>query len=133
MAVLPIVRMGHPVLRTVAGEVPLERLAEPATQRWIDDMVETMHEADGVGLAAPDGHAAMRRRLTVGQVEDPDPRPLFLEQEDGATCSQFGVIGMRGDHQVIDGWHASLLGAGVDGSPLRGPKETEGNAGSRRT
>ena len=53
MAVLPIVRMGNPVLRTPAAPVPLAALAEPATQQWIDDMIETMHDADGVGLAAP--------------------------------------------------------------------------------
>ena len=70
MAVLPIVRMGHPVLRTVAGEVPLDRLAEPATQRWIDDMVETMHEADGVGLAAP--QVGVSWRLFVYQAGDDD-------------------------------------------------------------
>jgi peptide deformylase len=53
MAVLPIVRMGNPVLRTTVGPVPPEALAEPTTQQWIDDLVETMHDADGVGLAAP--------------------------------------------------------------------------------
>lgn len=53
MAVLPIVRMGHPVLRTPAAPVPLPTLAEPATQQWIDDLIETMHDADGVGIAAP--------------------------------------------------------------------------------
>jgi peptide deformylase len=53
MAVLPIVRMGNPVLRTPAAPVPPEALTEPATQQWIDDLIETMHDADGVGLAAP--------------------------------------------------------------------------------
>ena len=53
MPVLPIVRLGHPSLRTPAPPVPAGRLAEPEIQSLIDDMVETMREAHGVGLAAP--------------------------------------------------------------------------------
>lgn len=53
MPVLPIVRLGHPALRTPAEPLPAGRLEEPATQRLIDDMIETMRAADGVGLAAP--------------------------------------------------------------------------------
>lgn len=68
MAVLPIVRMGNPVLRTAAAPVPQETLAEPATQQWIDDMIETMHDADGVGLAAPQVGVAWQ--LFVYQAED---------------------------------------------------------------
>ncbi len=70
MAVLPIVRMGNPVLRSVAAPVPPEALAEPTTQQWIDDMIETMHEADGVGLAAPQVGVAWQ--LFVYQAEDDD-------------------------------------------------------------
>jgi peptide deformylase len=70
MAVLPIVRMGNPVLRTPAAPVPLAALAEAATQQWIDDMVETMHEADGVGLAAP--QTGVDWQLFVYQAEDDD-------------------------------------------------------------
>ena len=53
MPVRPIVRLGHPALRTVAGALSPESLASSETQQLIEDMVETMHEAHGVGLAAP--------------------------------------------------------------------------------
>ena len=53
MPVLPIVRLGHPALRTPARLVPAGRLADPEMQALIDDMVETMRDAHGVGLAAP--------------------------------------------------------------------------------
>jgi len=53
MSLLPIVRMGDPVLRRQADTLPPERLSEPETQRFLDDMIETMRDADGVGLAAP--------------------------------------------------------------------------------
>lgn len=53
MAVLPIVKLGHPVLRQVARQVPLDELKTPEMQGFIDDLVETMKAANGAGLAAP--------------------------------------------------------------------------------
>ena len=53
MPTLPIVRLGHPVLREPAQPVPPELLAEAEIQQLIDDMVDTMRAAAGVGLAAP--------------------------------------------------------------------------------
>jgi peptide deformylase len=52
MAIRKIAQIGHPVLRQVAREVTREELVTPATQQFIDDLVETMHDADGAGLAA---------------------------------------------------------------------------------
>ena len=53
MPVRPIVRLGHPSLRTLARVVPRERIGDPEIQQLIDDMIETMRDAHGVGLAAP--------------------------------------------------------------------------------
>jgi peptide deformylase len=53
MALLPIVRLGHPALRTPASRIPPVELRSAAAQRLIDDMIETMRAAEGVGLAAP--------------------------------------------------------------------------------
>src|SRR3954471_9005846 len=52
MAIRKIAQIGHPVLRQVARQVSREELASPAMQTFIDDLVETMHDADGAGLAA---------------------------------------------------------------------------------
>jgi len=52
MAIRKIAQIGHPVLRQHAREVSREELALPAMQQFIDDLVETMHDADGAGLAA---------------------------------------------------------------------------------
>src|SRR5262245_59498579 len=52
MAIRKIAQIGHPVLRQVAREVSRDELAHPDTQRFIDDLIETMHDADGAGLAA---------------------------------------------------------------------------------
>lgn len=71
MAILKVARLGHPLLRRPAEPVSTEELARPETQRLIDDMVETMYEYAGVGLAAPQVHVS--RRLAVLEVR-PDPR-----------------------------------------------------------
>ena len=53
MAILKVARLGHPVLRQRALPVPVDEIRLTETQRLIDDMVETMREYNGVGLAAP--------------------------------------------------------------------------------
>lgn len=58
MAILKVSRLGHPVLRTSSQPVPKDAITTPQMQRFIDDMVETMHEYDGVGLAAPQVHVS---------------------------------------------------------------------------
>ncbi len=52
MAIRKIAQVGHPVLRQVARPVTQEELATAAMQSFIDDLVETMRDADGAGLAA---------------------------------------------------------------------------------
>ena len=52
MAILKVCRLGHPVLRKVAEPLPRNEIASAACQKFIDDMIATMKEYDGVGLAA---------------------------------------------------------------------------------
>ncbi|MEI8255366.1 MAG: peptide deformylase [Deltaproteobacteria bacterium] len=52
MSIRKIATIGHPVLRQVAREVSREELADPQMQRFIDDLIETMRDANGAGLAA---------------------------------------------------------------------------------
>ena len=66
MAILKVARLGHPVIRTPSEAVPKEAIASPEMQRFIDDMIETMREYDGVGLAAPQVHVA--KQLAVIEV-----------------------------------------------------------------
>lgn len=58
MAILKIARMGHPVLRQPAQEV--EDPTSPEIRDLIEDMIETMEDADGAGLAAPQVHVPLR-------------------------------------------------------------------------
>ena len=53
MAIRKIARLGHPVLRNPAEEVPVQLIQSDDIQRIISDMHETVLDADGAGLAAP--------------------------------------------------------------------------------
>lgn len=50
--ILRVTKLGHPVLRRKTREMAAEELAKPETQTFIDHMVDTMRDYDGVGLAA---------------------------------------------------------------------------------
>ena len=70
MSILKVCRLGHPVLRMQSKRVPREALASPAIQNLIDDMMETMVEYYGVGLAAPQVHHS----LSIAVIECHGPR-----------------------------------------------------------
>ncbi|GBQ72239.1 peptide deformylase [Ameyamaea chiangmaiensis NBRC 103196] len=58
MSILKIARMGHPVLLRVAA--PIADPCAPAVRALIDDMIETMLDAGGAGLAGPQVHVSQR-------------------------------------------------------------------------
>lgn len=68
--ILRIATIGHPVLRQRAREVGRDELPQAPIQRLIDDMIATMRDADGAGLAAPQVHVLLR--ICVVEVEPED-------------------------------------------------------------
>ena len=70
MPILKVCRLGHPVLRRQARRLSPGELADPKTQTLIDDMVETMVEYRGVGLAAPQVHES----IAIAVIESHGPR-----------------------------------------------------------
>jgi peptide deformylase len=98
MAILKVARLGHPILRQVAQPVPPEEIRSPEIQRLIDDMVETMREYDGAGLAANQVHTLKQvavvevlanprhpdaPHVPLAVVINPVVTPLGEETEDG--------------------------------------------------
>ena len=71
MSILKVARMGHPVLRQRGRPLEKSELLSPAVQALIDDMIETMHEYTGVGLAAPQVHRSLRLFVALLE-EEPD-------------------------------------------------------------
>ena len=80
MGILKVACLGHPVLRCAADPVPPEALGTADTQRLIDDMIETMAEYDGVGLAAPQVHVSQRLVVygVAANPRYPDAPPIPL-------------------------------------------------------
>ncbi len=73
MSILKVARMGHPVLREPAEAVGKSAFRDPLFQKLIDDMVETMHEYHGVGLAGPQIHEGVRLFVALLD-EEPDAK-----------------------------------------------------------
>lgn len=136
MAILKIARMGHPILAR-----PAERVADPAApeiRRLIEDMVETMMDAPGQGLAAPQVHVGLRVAVFLTPPEADAPRELVAlinptweplgPEKDRAWEGCLSVPGLRGLvprftriryagiqpdggrlEREVSGWHARVV------------------------
>jgi peptide deformylase len=101
MPLRPIVRLGHPVLRSVATALAPERLGEAVIQELVDDMIETMRAARGVGLAAPQVGTSLQ--VFVYEVAPPsapppagqnlEPSQVPAEREAPAEMDAMGALG----------------------------------------
>jgi peptide deformylase len=60
MAILKVARLGHPALRKPTRPLTTTEIRESGFQRLVDDLMETMHEYSGIGLAAPQVHQGVR-------------------------------------------------------------------------
>src|SRR3954451_15132899 len=67
--------MGEPVLRQKAAPIDPSQIGSPFIQALIDDMIETMHDADGAGLAAPQVYESLQ--LCVIEVNQNPRYPQF--------------------------------------------------------
>lgn len=72
MSLLKMTRLGHPKIRQGTEAVSSEELHSQVIQRLIDDMVETMRDANGVGIAAPQVHVS--KRIIAIEVSPENPR-----------------------------------------------------------
>ena len=80
MSILKVARMGHPVLRAKARALDKRDIRDAKIQMLIDDMIETMREYHGVGLAAPQVHTGLRlfvASLDAGE-DDAEPEPIAI-------------------------------------------------------
>jgi peptide deformylase len=73
MSILKVARMGHPVLRERARPLDKSDFKSAVVQKLIDDMLDTMHEYHGVGLAGPQVHEALRIFVALLD-EEPDSK-----------------------------------------------------------
>jgi peptide deformylase len=110
MALLKIARMGHPVLRAPAAAV--EDPTAPWVRRLVDDMVETMEDAGGTGLAAPQVH--MPYRLVVFRVGGERLTELPGDTEQELTVLINPLVEPVGSERAF-GWEGCLSVPGLRG------------------
>ena len=72
MALLKIARLGNPKIRHVAKLVSLDELQSPDIQKFIQDLGDTMRDANGVGIAAPQVHIS--KQVIAVEVSPDNPR-----------------------------------------------------------
>lgn len=107
MAILKVARLGHPVLRQKCSPIDPEKITGPEVQRLIRDMFETMIEHNGIGLAAPQVHQAVRLCIAGGETDEDDqpilrvlinPEITVLDDQDrlGMYEGCLSIPGMRG-------------------------------------
>lgn len=130
MAILKIARMGHAVLREPAR--PVESPQAPGLRRLVADMIETMADASGTGLAAPQVHVPLRvvvfmvngERITGTEGDEPQPlttlinpvvEPLTADKELGweGCLSLPGLMGAVPRFTRI-----RYRAVGLDGEPI---------------
>ena len=103
MAILKVARLGHPVLRQPADPVPVEAIRTPEIQRLIDDMVETMREYSGAGLAANQVHTL--KQICVIEVKD---NPRYPEAESIPLTVLINPVVTPLSTDMEDGWEGCL-------------------------
>jgi len=110
MALLKIARMGHPVLRASAAEV--DDPAAPWVRRLVADMLETMEDAGGTGIAAPQVHAP--HRIVTFFVGGERTGDLPGDGEQPLTVLVNPVVEPVGDEMAL-GWEGCLSVPGLRG------------------
>ncbi len=121
----PIVTDGHPTLRKIAKRVKPDELCDPLFQQLIDDMFQTMYDAPGIGLAAPQINVSKRLFTIDLQDENPEHGPLVVvnpkfevtqgERESTEGC--LSVPGMVGEITRFE--RVVVTGLDRDGSKIR--------------
>jgi len=120
VAVRSIRYFGDPVLRERCREI--EEI-DDALQALIDDLMDTMYAADGIGLAAP--QVGVTRRVFVYDVREPEVEPGVLVnprivESEGAVRESEGCLSIPGLTEIVERSARVLVeGLDRDGEPVR--------------
>lgn len=104
MSILKVARMGHPVLRTPAQALERHDIKSAAFQRLIDDMMDTMTEYHGVGLAAPQVHESLRLFVVAFDPTRPEPGEDELLEPFAIINPEITPIG----EETVEDWEGCL-------------------------
>ncbi len=130
MAILKIARMGHPVLLQRCE--PVDDPTAPEIRRLVADMIETMHDAPGAGLAAPQVHVPLRLFVfrvvpdrASGDADDvamPDSvliNPTVTPIGDDSRLRWEGCLSIPGLRAAVPrAWRIRYTGVDTEGRPV---------------
>ena len=102
MSILKVARMGHPVLRAKARPLEKAEIRGAVIQKLIDDMIDTMAEYHGVGLAAPQVHEGVR--LFVAALDAGDDEEEEESEPIAVINPEITIVGS----EVVDDWEGCL-------------------------
>lgn len=128
MSVLNIARLGHPILREIAGPVNLKALTAPgenSLQQLIDDMIDTMREEGGVGIAAP--QVAHSLQIIIVEYQQNERYP---SQDDIPLTVYVNPVIVHSGKETASFWEGCLSLKDLRGLVTR-PKEVRVEAFSR--
>ena len=113
---MPVLRqialLGNPVLRTPARPVPFPLSDE--VRELIDDMLATMREADGVGIAAPQVHQSLAIFIIA-----PRPNPRYPDAVEGPPIVAINPEIVERSAEMVRGWEGCLSIPGLRGEVPR--------------
>jgi peptide deformylase len=110
MALLKIARMGHPILRAAAARV--DDPAAPWVRQLVEDMIETMDDAGGTGIAAPQVHQS--HRIVVFRVPEERLSDMPGDVAQDLTVLINPVVETIGRERAL-GWEGCLSVPGLRG------------------
>lgn len=111
MAVRKIIRMGHPNLRRVAQPVPDALIGSEELARLVDDMVDTLHDYGGIGLAAPQ----IDEDLRLAIIEIPGGESRYGEIEAMPLTTFINPVITVNDQAAAGFWEGCLSVPGLRG------------------
>ena len=110
MALLKIARMGHPVLRSASALV--DDPTAPWVRRLVEDMIETMEDAGGTGIAAPQVHQS--HRIVVFRVPEERVTDMPGDSAQDLIALVNPVVELIGNERAL-GWEGCLSVPGLRG------------------
>lgn len=115
MAIRKVARLGNPVLRKKGRKLKESEIRSAEIRRLIEDMIETMHEYTGVGLAAPQVHESLQ--LAIIEIT-PDNKRYPEQKARGLTVFINPVLTVL-DEKTQGFWEGCLSVPGLRGLVYR--------------
>jgi peptide deformylase len=109
--ILEVSQVGNPVLRQIAQ--PIDRL-EPSHQRLVDNLMATLVQSNGVGIAAPQVAASYRIIIVASR-----PNPRYPNAPEMEPTVMINPRILRTSEEMIKDWEGCLSVPGIRGSVPR--------------